>query len=63
MLLPLEFEMLRPLHFFLERKKLFVEVEMSEAILHAFKDWDQNPRMGGLGINKSRSRMRCPEEF
>lgn len=32
MLLPLDFEMLRPLIFFLERKKMFVGVEKSEVI-------------------------------
>ena len=37
MLLPLEFEMLRPLHFLLERKKMLVKVEMSEAVLLALK--------------------------
>lgn len=43
MFLPLDFEMLRPLLFFLERKEMFVRVEMSEVILCALKAWDQKP--------------------
>lgn len=46
--LPLNFEMLRLLLFFLERKKIFVRLEMSEAILRAFKAWDQNPQNGEI---------------
>lgn len=37
MFLALDFEVLRPLLFFLERKNMFVRVEMSEAILHVFR--------------------------
>lgn len=48
MLLPLDFEMLRPLLFFLERKKMFVRVEMPEVILHAFQAWDQKPQDGQI---------------
>ena len=48
MLLPLESEMLRPLHFFLKRKKMLVKVEMSEAILLALKTWDQKPQDGRI---------------
>ena len=48
MLLPLEFEMLRPLHFLLERKKMLVKVEMSEAVLLALKTWDQKPQDGRI---------------
>ena len=48
MLLPFDFEMLKPLYFFLDRKKMFVRIALSEATLHAFKAWDQKPQDGEI---------------
>lgn len=45
--LPSDFEMLRPLLFFLERENMFIRVEMSEAILPIFRPEIKPPIWGG----------------